>query len=50
MPIGMGLSGVIADLLGGNIPLIYLSCGIMVVLISSSSAFSGEFRKFLATG
>jgi DHA3 family macrolide efflux protein-like MFS transporter len=49
MPIAMGLSGVIADALDGNIPVIYLTCGILLVLISTFAAFKSEFRKFLAT-
>ncbi len=49
MPIAMGLSGVVADAIGGNIPAIYLTCGILIVMISTLAAFNGQFRKFLAT-
>lgn len=47
-PIGMGLAGVVADLTGQNIPLIYGACGgIMLVLITMIS-LNPKFRHFLA--
>ncbi len=48
MPISMGLGGVVADLTGQNIPMIYATCGISSVLLSIIFSFSKEFRDFLA--
>lgn len=46
-PIAMALSGIIADLLNQNIPLIYLCSGIIMVLVSSTIALFKDFRSFL---
>jgi MFS family permease len=46
-PISMGLSGIIADVLNQDIPLIYAICGIITVLLSISTSFSKNFRSFL---
>lgn len=46
-PISMGLSGVIADILNQNIPLIYIFCGVVTLLLSITTAFNKNFRKFL---
>ena len=47
-PIAMGLSGVVADLVGQNIPLIYIACGIIMTLLSFSVLVSRHVRRFLA--
>jgi MFS family permease len=47
MPIAMGLAGVIADLTGRNIPLIFLVCGLATALVSILVSFGKEFRSFL---
>jgi len=47
-PIGMGIAGVIADMANKNIPIIYATCGIMVLLMSIGLALSKEARNFLA--
>jgi DHA3 family macrolide efflux protein-like MFS transporter len=46
-PISMGLSGVIADLVNQNIPLIYAICGIITLLLSILTSFSKDLRIFL---
>lgn len=46
-PIAMALSGIIADLLDQNIPLIYLCSGIIMVLVSSLIAFFKDFQTFV---
>lgn len=47
-PISMGLSGVIGDLLGQNVPLIYAISGIMTVILSILVSFSKDLRQFLS--
>ena len=47
-PISMGLSGVVADLTGQNIPAIYVSCGMVMLLLTIALYMSREFREFLA--
>ncbi len=47
-PIAMGLAGVVADLVNQNIPLIYVSCGAIMTLLSVLVSLSREFRGFLA--
>lgn len=46
-PIGMGLAGVVADLTGKNIPLIYISCGLIMTILSAVISTNREFREFL---
>ncbi|MCG8604555.1 hypothetical protein MJD09_06075 [bacterium] len=48
MPISMALSGVVADQVGQNIPLIYLFSGVVCVILSVLTALSKGFRDFLA--
>ena len=48
MPIGMGLAGVIADLTGKNIPLIFSVCGIISLLVTIFLATLKDFREFVA--
>ncbi len=47
-PLAMGLSGVIADLLDQNVPLIYVVCGGTTAALSIAVSFSRSFRDFLA--
>jgi DHA3 family macrolide efflux protein-like MFS transporter len=47
-PIGMGIAGVIADMANKNIPIIYATCGLMVLAMSIGLAMSKEAREFLA--
>jgi MFS transporter, DHA3 family, macrolide efflux protein len=47
-PIGMGIAGVIADMANKNIPIIYATCGLMVLAMSIGLAMSKEARTFLA--
>lgn len=47
-PISMGLAGVVADLVDQNIRLIYVSCGIIMTVLSVLVSFSRGFRSFLA--
>jgi DHA3 family macrolide efflux protein-like MFS transporter len=47
-PIAMGLAGVVADLVNQNIPLIYVTCGVIMGLLSILVSLDREFRGFLA--
>jgi DHA3 family macrolide efflux protein-like MFS transporter len=47
-PVGMGLGGIMYDLVNRNITLIYLGCGVVMVLLSLLVSTSREFREFLA--
>jgi len=47
-PIAMGLSGAIADLVNQNIPLIYLVCGGIMVILTVIISFSKNYRDYLA--
>ena len=47
-PLAMGLAGVIADLVGQNIPLIYVSCGAIMAVLSSVVLVNRHVRDFLA--
>ena len=46
-PLAMGASGVLADLLGHNIPIIYFACGVSMVLIAISALALRDYREFL---
>ncbi|MBM3317057.1 MAG: MFS transporter [Candidatus Eisenbacteria bacterium] len=46
-PIGMGLAGVIADLAGRNVPLIFLVCGVASTAVMGVLAWRPRFRGFL---
>ncbi len=46
-PIGMGIAGVIADMANKNIPMIYATCGLLVLVMSVGLALSREARDFL---
>lgn len=47
-PLAMGLSGIIADLIDQNVPLLYILCGAITVALSIAISFSRSFRSFLA--
>jgi len=49
-PLGLGLGGVVADLTGRNIPLIYGVCGIILILLSITISLIRPFRRFLSEG
>jgi MFS family permease len=49
MPLSMGLSGVVADLVNQNIPLIYAVCGFITLILSILTSLSKNFRRFLQT-
>jgi MFS family permease len=47
-PIAMGLSGVVADLVDQNIPVIYIFCGLLMATFSIMVAFSKNYRDYLS--
>ena len=47
-PLALGLSGLVADLTGKNIPLIYMICGGAMTLLSIALATNREFRELVA--
>ena len=47
-PISLGLGGVIGDLTGRNIPLIYGTCGIILIILSIITSLLRPFRRFLS--
>ena len=47
-PIALALGGVVGDLTGQNIPLIYGTCGIILIVLSVITALIRAFRRFLA--
>ena len=47
-PIALGLAGVIADMTGQNIPLIYLSCSGAMLLLVLLIGLNRETRTFFA--
>jgi MFS family permease len=47
MPLSMGLTGVVADALGQNVPLIYFACGCTSAVLSLAVSLSSNFREFL---
>ncbi|MEM9387127.1 MAG: MFS transporter [Pseudomonadota bacterium] len=46
-PFASGISGVVADLTGKNIPMIYLACGVCTLLSCCVFILNREFRAFL---
>lgn len=49
VPIATGLSGIVADLTGQRIPLIYLVCSVAMLLVALLTAASPRIRAFLST-
>ena len=47
-PIASGLVGVVADLMGKNITLIYVSCSAAMLLVSLMAGLNQDIREFLA--
>jgi MFS family permease len=47
-PIAMALSGVVADLVNQNVPVIYVTCGAITATLSIPLALNREFRDFLS--
>ena len=48
-PLGMALSGVVADLIDHNAPVIFFASGIGMLIITLIAVFIGAFRDYLAT-
>jgi DHA3 family macrolide efflux protein-like MFS transporter len=48
LPLGMAIGGVVGDLTGKNIPVIYLACGLLQVATTLTLATRKECRAFLA--
>jgi len=46
-PLAAGLTGVIADLTGQNIPVIFLGCGVLLLIVAVVVAFNGDVRRLL---
>jgi MFS family permease len=49
-PIGLGLGGVVADLVQRDIPLIYGTCGLILIVLSVATSLIRPFRRFLSEG
>jgi MFS family permease len=47
-PIAMGITGVITDLLGQNIPLIYVACGILLLIVAVIMFTNQDLRNYFA--
>jgi MFS family permease len=47
-PLGAGLTGVIAELTGNNVPAIYMTCGVITAALTLIVSTSHNFREFLA--
>ena len=47
MPIAAGAAGVVADLLDRDIPLVYLGCGVALIVVALIQAGKREVREFL---
>jgi MFS family permease len=48
IPVGMGLTGIITDLLNQNVPIILIAGGAMSAVLCIMLAFSRPFRKYMA--
>lgn len=47
-PLGMMIGGLLGDLTGKNIPLIYGMCGVSAAVVTLAAALSKELRLFLS--
>ncbi len=50
MPVGMALGGVVGDLTGKNIPLIYGVCAVIALVVTVIISTGRDLRDFLANG
>ena len=48
LPIGIGLAGAAASLVGNNIPLIYVFCGVCMGLVALLASVLSGLRRYLA--
>ena len=48
MPLSLGLSGVVADLLDRNIPLIYIASGLCLLALMPPLIFNKSFHSLMA--
>jgi DHA3 family macrolide efflux protein-like MFS transporter len=48
-PISMGLAGFVADLLDRNVSLMFVACGVVLVVISVVMAANRDYREFLSS-
>jgi len=48
IPLGLGLAGIIADLTNKNIPVIYIACGAIIVVLSFYLVMSSDVKSFLS--
>ncbi|MGE5458712.1 MAG: MFS transporter [Methanococcaceae archaeon] len=46
-PLGAGLAGILFDLTGHNIVLIYAGCGVMMILMTIYFSMNQDFRKYI---
>jgi MFS family permease len=47
-PLGMAIGGILADLMGRNIPFLYTCCGVMMAILIAAVSTRRTFREFLA--
>lgn len=47
-PIAMGLTGVVTDLTGRDVPLVFLGCGVFMTVLALLLAFNPNVRAFLS--
>jgi MFS family permease len=47
-PVSMGLTGVVADLIGHNVSVMFIICGAVLVAVSLTVSTSRDFREFLS--
>ncbi len=47
-PVSMGLTGVVADLIGQNVSVMFIICGAVLVTVSLVVSANREFREFLS--
>ncbi|HEV2856563.1 MAG TPA: MFS transporter [Thermoanaerobaculia bacterium] len=50
VPIGMALGGIVGDLTGKNVPLIYSVCGALTVIVILATCLRADTREYLAWG